>query len=76
MSSECSKIEIGKQFSFSFLKSMTNVNFTLLYQYFQSKKSFVSEKIFLKLIYWTGLEVIRGSFDIQSEDGENDLQKN
>ncbi len=76
MSSECSKIEIGKQFSFSFLKCMTNVNFTLLYQYFQSKKSFVSEKIFLKLIYWTGLEVIRGSFDIQSEDGENDLQKN
>ena len=76
MSSECSKIEIGKQFSFSFLKSMTNVDFTLLYQYFQSKKSFVSEKIFLKLIYWTGLEVIRGSFDIQSEDGENDLQKN
>ena len=55
---------------------MTNVDFTLLYQYFQSKKSFVSEKIFLKLIYWTGLEDIRGSFDIQSEDGENDLQKN
>ncbi len=73
MSSECSKIEIGKQFSFPFLKSMTNVDLTLLYQYFQSKKSFVSEK---NISYWTGLEDIRGSFDIQSEDGENDLQKN